>query len=62
MAQMAQMRAFKLGYIFVDPVHTFESAEAFGRALQRVRQIGFDGAEISATPHLIADERLVLHQ
>ena len=49
------MRAFKLGYIFVDPVHTFESAEVFGRALQRVRQIGFDGAEISATPHLISD-------
>lgn len=49
---MAQTRAFKLGYIFVDPVHTFDSMEVFGRALQRVRDIGFDGVEIPATPHL----------
>ena len=52
---MAQTRAFKLGYIFVDPIHTFNSLEAFGRALQRVRDIGYEGAEISATPHLSAN-------
>jgi sugar phosphate isomerase/epimerase len=51
---MAQTRAVKLGYIFVDPIHTFDSLEVFGRALQRVRDIGYEGAEISATPNLNA--------